>query len=93
MSSGAEGGITFLGTGVKKSDSDHLCKVPRLAFLTPNFTNLAFFKDSWYQKNCLTFWLFFNIWLLWRRLAHTIRLVFWLFKYLAEEGCMVELRK
>jgi len=25
MSSGAGAGVTFLGTGVKKSDSDHLC--------------------------------------------------------------------
>jgi len=35
-----------------------------MAFLTPNFTNLAFFRGSWRQKNCLAFWLFiFNIWL------------------------------
>ena len=38
------------------------------------------------NKNCLAFWLFlFNIWLFWRQLAHTIRLVFWLFKCLAEK--------
>jgi len=57
-------------------------RVARLTFLTPNFTDLAFFGSTWRQK---IVWLFlFNIWLFWRQLAHTIRLVFWLCKYLAE---------
>jgi len=38
-----------------------LLGVARLAFLTANFTNLTFFRDSWGQK---FFWLIlFNIWL------------------------------
>jgi len=66
-----------------------LPRVARLTFFTPNFTNLAFFRGSWRQKNCLDFWLFFNIWLFWRQLAHpiSIRLVFWLSKCLAEKCC------
>ena len=45
-----------------------------------NFTNLTFFRDSWRQKI-----FFLNIWLFWRHLAHAIRLVSSLFKYLAEK--------
>jgi len=30
-------------------------RAARFAFLTPNFTNLTFFRDSWRQKNCLFF--------------------------------------
>jgi len=34
----------------------------RLAFLTPNFANLAFLRGSWRQKKYLALWLFlFNI--------------------------------
>jgi len=52
-------------------------RVARLAFLTPNLANLALFRDTWRQKNCLAFWRFlFNIWLFSRQLAHAIRLVF-----------------
>ena len=34
-------------------------RVANLAFLTPNWTNLAFFRGLWRQKFCLAFWLFF----------------------------------
>jgi len=41
-------------------------KVARLAYLTPNFTNLAFFEAVGVKNNCLAFWLFlYNIWLFW----------------------------
>jgi len=30
-------------------------RVARLAFLTPNFTNLPFFRSNWRQKNGFTF--------------------------------------
>jgi len=57
-----------------------IARVARLAFLTPILTNLAFLiKGSWHQKNCLALWLF------WRQLEHTIRLMFRLFKYLPEK--------
>jgi len=60
--------------------------VARLAFLTPNFTNLAFLKAVGVKNNCLAFWLFLcNIWLFWRQFAHAVTLVFWIFKYLAEK--------
>ena len=36
-----------------------LVRVARLAFLTPNFTCLAFCRGSWRQKNWLAFCLFF----------------------------------
>ena len=43
-------------------------RVANLAFLTPNLTNLAFFRGLWRQKNCLAFWLFFfQIWLFLRQ--------------------------
>jgi len=57
--------------------------VVRLAFLMPYFTNLAFFRGSWRQKKLFGF--VFNIRLFWRQFAHTIRLVSWVFKYLAEK--------
>jgi len=39
-------------------------RVARLAFLTLNVVNLAFFRGSWRHKKLLAFWLFrFNIWL------------------------------
>jgi len=47
------------------------------------FHKFGLFRGTWRQ----TFvWLFLlNIWHFWRQLAHTIRLVFWLFKCLAEK--------
>jgi len=63
-----------------------LNRVARLSFLTPNLKNLAFFKDTWRQKKLFGFSYFvFNIWLFSRQLAHTITLVFWLLKCLAEQ--------
>jgi len=46
------------------------------------FYKFGFFRGSWRQKNLFGFLIFGFFW---RQLAHTIRLVFWLFKYLAEK--------
>jgi len=53
-----------------------------LLFVTPDFTNLAFYRGSWRQKNCSYFSIFGFFW---RQLAHAIILVSSLFKYLAEK--------
>jgi len=55
-------------------------RVARLAFLMPNFTNLAFLEVVGVKK---IIWLFFfNIWLFWRQFAYAIRLVSWLLRIL-----------
>jgi len=46
-----------MGTIVEWYEHCALLRVARLAFLTPNFTNLAFFKGCWHQKNGLAFFL------------------------------------
>ena len=44
-----------------RSAKERECRPPRLprvatfAFVTPNFTNLTFVRDSWRQKNCFFF--------------------------------------
>jgi len=63
-----------------------LLRVARLAFLTPDFANLAFYRGQLTSKKLFSFlgfslqYLFF-----WRQLAHNITLVSWLFNYLAEK--------
>jgi len=61
-------------------------RVARLAFLTPNLKNLAFLEAVGVKKIVWLFGFFFSIFgFFWRELEHTIRLVFWLFKYLPEK--------
>ena len=63
-------------------------RVARLAFLTPNFTNLAVFRGRRRQKNCFAFWLFSSIFgFFWRKFAHAIRLVSWVFNKDLAEKC------
>jgi len=64
-------------------------RVATLAFLTPNFTNLAFFRGRWRQKQLLGFLAFFSLifGFFWRKFAHAIRLVSWLFNKDLAENC------
>jgi len=49
----------------------------QIGFFEAKVHKFGFFRGSWCQKNCLAFWFFpFNIWLFWRQLTQTIRLVF-----------------
>ena len=60
-------------------------RVSRLAFLTPNFTNLAFFRGRWRQKIVWLLASFSSIFgFFWRQFARAIRLVSWFFKDLSE---------
>jgi len=58
-------------------------RVARLAFLTPNLTNLVFLEGIWVTK--IVWFFLFNIWLFGGSWPITIKLVSWHFKYFAEK--------